>query len=112
MDSFYNTEAAADSEKFSIASQLISYYLGADATVVKAYDFDVMDSTGSQVKTFDGTVNISFLMPEDVTVPDGKSLVVYRFEEDGHVTACDTTIDNGYVVFATNESATYALVVK
>jgi hypothetical protein len=74
------------------------------------YNLDVFSGT-TVVHQLDGYVQISLPVPANLTIPAGKDLVVYRCEDDGRLTKCDTTVANGTVTFSTDHFSTYIFAV-
>ena len=75
-------------------------------------EFSVMginltDAANTQVHQLNGYVQVSVPMPANITVKEGKAIVVYRLEDDGTLTRCDTTVENGVITFKTNHFSTY-----
>ena len=48
----------------------------------------------TQVHQLNGYVQVTVPMPANITVKEGKAIVVYRLEDDGTLTRCDTTVEN------------------
>lgn len=75
-------------------------------------DFDIMSVTGAAVHQLDGYVTVSLPIPEGITLGENQVLRVYRMEDDGTFTACETATANGIVAFATNHFSTYVFMVE
>lgn len=70
-------------------------------------EINLTDATNTQVHQLNGYVQVSVPMPANITVKEGKAIVVYRLEDDGTLTRCDTTVENGVITFKTNHFSTY-----
>ena len=70
-------------------------------------EINLTDVTNTQVHQLNGYVQVSVPMPANITVKEGKAIVVYRLEDDGTLTRCDTTVENGVITFKTNHFSTY-----
>ncbi|MBQ8280225.1 MAG: glycosyl hydrolase 53 family protein [Roseburia sp.] len=85
------------------------------ATAAKAfvvYEMNLIDEDGTQIHELEDYISVTVPMPEDIVVGEGQQLVVYRLEEDGTMTKCETTVEDGKVIFATNHFSTYVFVVE
>ena len=108
---FFSVEATKDSATFKTAVAIMSLWRP-EATVAKVFDFNIMQKTGAYMHEFDGVVTMSVPVPEDLVVPEGMVLKVYVFNDDGTITACDTLIDAGRVVWGTRHCSTFAFVIE
>lgn len=70
-------------------------------------EINLTDAANTQVHQLNGYVQVSVPMPANITVKEGKAIVVYRLEDDGTLTRCDTTVENGVITFKTNHFSTY-----
>ncbi len=104
-------EAAPTSQTFSVATAIMAIWRP-NAEVKKVYDFNVFSKQATIIKTLDGKVCMSLPMPSDLTVPEGMVLKVYKFNDDGSVTICETLINQGRVVWGTDSFGTFAFVVE
>ena len=85
------------------------------ATKVQAIEFNLSHSNGTAIHQLGDYVQVSFPLASfyndsAATVPAGKQLVVYRVEDDGTLTRCNTTVVNGEIIFSTNHFSTYIVV--
>lgn len=85
------------------------------ATKVQAMEFNLSHSNGTAIHQLGDYVQVSFPLASfyndpAATVPAGKQLVVYRVEDDGTLTRCNTTVVNGEIIFSTNHFSTYIVV--
>ena len=70
-------------------------------------EINLTDAANTQVHQLNGYVQVTVPMPANITVKEGKAIVVYRLEDDGTLTRCDTTVENGVITFKTNHFSTY-----
>ena len=70
-------------------------------------EINLTDAANTQIHQLNGYVQVSVPMPANITVKEGKAIVVYRLEDDGTLTRCDTTVENGVITFKTNHFSTY-----
>jgi cobalamin biosynthesis Mg chelatase CobN len=87
----------------------------AKANISGLVDFAVFNinvtSGATVIHQLDGYVQVSLPVPANLTIPAGKTIVVYRVEDNGSLTKCDTTVANGTVTFSTNHFSTYIFAV-
>lgn len=75
---------------------------------IAVYEF-TLTRAGMEIHEFPDYLTITFPLPENMSAEN--SLQIYRLEEDGTLTACETTVSsNGLVSFTTNHLSTYILV--
>ena len=108
---FFAIPAKQDSATYQAATTIMAHWRPA-AQVKEVFDFNVMAKGGDYIHNLDGSVTMSLPVPEDLVVPDGSILVVYRFNPDGTVTPCETLIDKGRVVWGTDAFGTFAFVIE
>jgi hypothetical protein len=104
-------EAVPTSQTFSVATAILGIWRP-NAEVKKVYDFNVFSKQATAIKTLDGKVCMSLPMPADLVVPEGMVLKVYKFNDDGTITVCETLIDQGRVVWGTDSFGTFAFAVE
>ena len=104
-------EASATSQTYSVAKAILEIWKP-DATILKVYDFNVFSKQATMIKTLDGKVCMSLPIPDGLTVPEGMVLYVYKFNDDGSVTVCETLIDQGRIVWGTDSFGTFAFAVE
>ncbi len=93
-------------DEFERAGQAVSSRLSG-VSAYKVYDISMITSAGLEIHELNGYVSVTLPVPGGLTVGDGKSVMVYRLEEDGTLTRCDTTITAGKITFLTNHFSTY-----
>lgn len=93
-------------DEFERAGQAVSSRLSG-VSAYKVYDISMMTSAGLEIHELNGYVSVTLPAPEGLTIGDGKSVMVYRLEEDGTFTRCDTAIAEGKITFLTDHFSTY-----
>lgn len=78
----------------------------------KVYEFNIKDSSNTEIHELNGYINVVIPLPEGLQADNLKSIIVYRLNEDGTLTECDTTIENGKIIFSTNHFSTYIIAEK
>jgi LPXTG-motif cell wall-anchored protein len=91
------------------AANIVAARIGAN-TNFAVFEMNLTDSNNTAIHQLDGKINVTMPIPADMTPADGNILVVYRIEDDGTMTRCDTATANGCVTFATDHFSTYVLV--
>lgn len=104
-------EVKEDSQTYEVAKTILGLRVP-NATLAKVLDFNLSAKQGTLIHQLDGRVAISFDIPANFTVPAGYVPRVYRFNDNGTVTACETILDQGKVVFGTDHFSTFALVLE
>lgn len=93
----------------SVAAATANFGAGATFTVFK---MDLTDANGAPITQLSDFVKVSLPVPASLTIPEGKTLVVYRCENDGTLTRCNTTVNNGVITFETNHFSNYIVNVE
>ena len=71
-------------------------------------EINLTDASGAQIHELNGKVKVTIPVPENLTVGNGKTIVVYRLEADGTtLTSCETSVANGKITFTTDHFSTY-----
>lgn len=96
-------------DTYNFVSQLVSQKISG-ATGFRVFEMNLTDASGAAVHQLNGFINVTLPIPEGLSVSDGKRLVVYRIEDDGTLTRCETATRDGYLTFATNHFSTYVIV--
>ena len=104
-------EVKEDSQTYEVAKTILGLRVP-NATLAKVLDFNLSAKQGTLIHQLNGRVAISFDIPANFTVPAGYVPRVYRFNDNGTVTACETILDKGKVVFGTDHFSTFALVLE
>lgn len=73
-------------------------------------EINLTDASNVQIHELNGYVQVSIPVPSNIGVNSGKTIVVYRLEDDGRLTRCQTTVENGVITFLTNHFSTYIVV--
>lgn len=106
MQSYAITSGATYDAAASIARAKIS-----GMSDFAVYEFDLFDSNSASIHQLNGYVSVTVPVPSTLSIPTGKTVVVYRVEDDGTLTKCDTTVSNGKITFQTNHFSTYIFAV-
>lgn len=80
-----------------------------DSENLRVFEMNLWDALGNAVHRLPGMVKVDMELPGDFKIADGKTLLVYRMEDNGKLTRCKTTFENGRVSFLTNHFSTYIL---
>ena len=99
------TEQISAGEIWDAATKAVQNYVECKNYVV--YKIDLTDGAGVSLHQLDGFVTVTMLLPAELTVDEKNTVVVYRLEEDGSLTKCDTVVADGRVSFATDHFSTY-----
>lgn len=75
------------------------------------YEFDLYDSSRASIHQLNGYISVTVPVPEGLEIPAGKTVVVYRVEDNGALTRCATTVADGKITFQTNHFSTYIFAV-
>ena len=70
-------------------------------------ELNLFDDKNLALHQLDGYVNVTVPLPDGVA--ETAKLVVYRLEEDGSLTACETEISDGALTFQTNHFSTFVV---
>lgn len=73
-------------------------------------EINLTDASNVQIHELNGYVQVSIPVPSNIGVNSGKTIAVYRLEDDGRLTRCQTTVENGVITFLTNHFSTYIVV--
>lgn len=98
-----------DGDTYHLVSELVSQKISG-ATGLRVFKMNLLDASNGAIHQLEGYINVTLPIPEGLSASDGKLLVVYRVEEDGTLTKCDTATSGGYLTFATNHFSTYVIV--
>lgn len=79
-----------------------------EASYVKIYEINLLDGS-TQVHDVGGVVEVSFKVPADLVVANDEKVVIYRVNNDGSLTKCNTKVVDGIITFETNHFSTYIL---
>ncbi len=73
-------------------------------------EINLTDASNVQIHELNGYVQVSIPVLSNIGVNSGKTIAVYRLEDDGRLTRCQTTVENGVITFLTNHFSTYIVV--
>lgn len=96
-------------DAYTRASEIVSKKVSG-MTAFKVFEMNLADASNAAIHQLKGYINVTLPIPEGLSASDGKLLMVYRIEDDGTLTRCETATKNGYLTFATNHFSTYVIV--
>ena len=73
-------------------------------------EINLADASNVQLHELNGYIQVTIPVPSNINVNSGKTITVYRLEDDGSLTRCETTVNNGMITFSTNHFSTYIVV--
>lgn len=74
------------------------------------HEINLKGADGTQLHQMDGYVVVTLPVPEGFTVSRDKTIGVYRLEDDGTLTKCESDVVDGKLSFSTNHFSTYIFV--
>lgn len=105
----FTSAQVTSGDTYDLVAGLVSQKVSG-ATGFAVFDMNLTDASNVALHQLDGYINVTLPIPEGLSASDGKTLVVYRIEDDGTWTKCNTATANGYLTFATNHFSTYVIV--
>lgn len=105
---FTSTQLTAG-DAYARAAALVAQKIGTGTNFI-VYEMNLSDASNTAIHQLNGYVNVTFPIPDGFSASNGKLLIVYRVEDDGTLTRCDTATANGCLTFSTNHFSTYVLV--
>lgn len=96
-------------EVYDRAAGLVAQQVGGTAPF-RVFEMNLTDSSNTAIHQLNGFVNVTLPIPEGLSAENGRMLVVYRVEDNGTLTRCETATRDGYLTFATNHFSTYVIV--
>ena len=73
-----------------------------------AFELNLLDSDNNKItKQPDGMIKVTLPIPEGLEVSADKTIVAYRVNDDGTLVRCNTTVENGKVIFETDHFSKY-----
>lgn len=75
------------------------------------YQFDIT-ANGVDIHELSNYVKVTLSRPADLVIGEGQQLVVYRLEDNGTLTRCESAINDHFISFLTNHFSTYILSVE
>ncbi len=105
----FASASVTSGEVYNRASEIVAKQVGS-AAQFRVFEMNLTDSSNTAIHQLNGFVNVTLPIPEGLSASNGKMLVVYRVEDDGTLTKCDTATKDGYLTFATNHFSTYVIV--
>jgi len=74
------------------------------------FNMDLTAADGTAITQLGDYINVTLPIPASITLDEGKTIVMYRYEANGTLTRCDTVVDGNMVTFATNHFSLYVMV--
>ena len=105
----FTSAKLTEGDTYNRAATLVAQKINRNANF-RVYEMNLADSSNVAIHQLNGYVNVTLPIPEGLSASNGKYLMVYRVEDDGTLTRCDTATANGYLTFATNHFSTYVIV--
>lgn len=75
------------------------------------YQFDIT-ANGVDIHELSNYVKVTLSRPADLVIGEGQQLVVYRLEDNGTLTRCESAINDHFISFLTNHFSTYIFSVE
>lgn len=114
-----STEAIPKGAYFTSEYQTSGKHYKSAATAVQNYlieygDFRVIDinlynANDVAIHQLGEVVSVTIRIPAGLTVANGNVIVVYRLNDDGSLTKCNTTVSGSYITFQTNHFSTFII---
>ncbi len=101
---FMVERCSKDSTEYKAAETAIAAALN-NIEQFSVFNIDLETAEGVEIHEVGGYISVTMPVPEGFV--SGKNLTVYRLEEDGTLTKCETTVENGKITFLTNHFSTY-----
>lgn len=107
----FTSSVASTDQTYSVATALMSHWRP-KASVAAVYNCNAQTTQGTWLSALNGKIAISVPTPTGLSVPAGKAVHVYRYLADGTIERCETVVDGGRIVWASESFATFAVVVE
>ena len=75
------------------------------------YQFDIT-ANGVDIHALSNYVKVTLSRPADLVIGEGQQLVVYRLEDNGTLTRCESAVNANSISFLTNHFSTYIFSVE
>lgn len=102
----FSSDALTEGDTYNRAAEAVSKNLSG-VTKFAVYEMNLTDASNVAIHELGGFVNVTLSVPAGFD--SGKTLTVYRVEDNGTLTKCTTATANGYLTFATNHFSTYII---
>lgn len=103
----FESKAVAEGEIFNKAKEAVKKNFNTEN--LRVFEMNLWDWTGAAIHQLSSMMAVTIKLPEDFQLADGKLPMMYRLEENGTLTRCDTKLTNGWLTFQTNHFSTYIL---
>lgn len=80
--------------------------------VFAVYEINLLDASGIQLHQLEDYVRVTIPVPQGEAWEKDASYVVYRMEEDGSLTECETFTENGSITFLTDHFSIFILTLE
>lgn len=94
---------------YTLPVAAVEKYVGKGLEVA-VYQMDLLSAEGVAITQLGDYINVTLPIPADITLDEGKTIVMYRYEDNGTLTRCNTVVDGNMVTFATNHFSFYVMV--
>lgn len=75
-----------------------------------AYEFNLTTENGQPITRFDGHIDVSMPIPNELSIADGKVISVYYVTDTGKLEKCNSVIDGNFITFGTTHFSTFVYV--
>jgi len=106
--SFRNAPVMAG-DGLTLPTAAVEKYVGAGLETA-VYEMNLTAADGAAITQLGDYINVTLPIPASITLDEGKTIVMYRYENNGTLTRCDTVVDGNMVTFATNHFSLYIMV--
>lgn len=106
--SFRNAPVIAG-DGLTLPTAAVEKYVGAGLETA-VYEMNLTAADGAAITQLGDYINVTLPIPASITLDEGKTIVMYRYEDNGTLTRCDTVVDGNMVTFATNHFSLYIMV--
>ena len=106
--SFRNAPVIAG-DGLTLPTAAVEKYVGAGLETA-VYEMNLTAADGVAITQLGDYINVTLPIPASITLDEGKTIVMYRYEDNGTLTRCDTVVDGNMVTFATNHFSLYIMV--
>jgi len=106
--SFRNAPVMAG-DGLTLPTAAVEKYVGAGLETA-VYEMNLTAADGVAITQLGDYINVTLPIPASITLDEGKTIVMYRYEANGTLTRCDTVVDGNMVTFATNHFSLYIMV--
>lgn len=106
--SFSNAPVIAG-DGYTLPVNAVEKYVGTGLEMA-VYQMNLTAADGVAITQLGDYINVTLPIPASISLDEGKTIVMYRYEDNGTLTRCDTVVDGNLVTFATNHFSLYVMV--